>query len=160
MWLNEIVNNRISKATGDKPSIKFESEKQYLQFTNTIPRYITSPFLGRHCTAQAMVNYDNNSYSVPEEYARKKVLVKERCENGIRAIDVYDQNNIIATHWLSSGYHQWIADPNHRKKEREESLSEAKSIKKNIKQAKSTRLLFHRPLSYYQKLLDKNMAYE
>ncbi|MBI4100570.1 IS21 family transposase [Candidatus Microgenomates bacterium] len=152
-WLDAEVHRRIHRSTGEMPFLRFELEKKHLRFPDTSKHYKTSFSSVRYVTKYAMVQYKCNSYSVPEDFARKKVIVEERSDHGLGKIDIYFQNKIIATHELVSGRNKWIQKEEHFKINNKKSLKVKRSSKKQKENEKIIHGVSAKPLSYYDRFL-------
>jgi transposase len=108
-WLDTVANVRVHGTTGEIPCARLPLEG--LQSLFGKPDYDTSLITYRRSTRDCLVSYDGNYYSVPAEYARQLLTVKE-CESG-ELIVLNAQGNEIAHHRLVSGYNQRIFVPAH-----------------------------------------------
>lgn len=113
VWLRTIANIRIHKTTNEKPTSRWITEKNFLYFPKNVPLYTTSPFVVRNSTKDGLIQYKSNFYSVPIQYARKKLLLKEVNTNGVMTIAIYHEDKIIAQHKLSAQRGQWIIEDKH-----------------------------------------------
>lgn len=113
LWLDTIANTRKHGTTGERPTDRYLKEKTYLQFPQKSRPYPTSPFLVRNSTKDAWFQYKSNFYSVPSDFARRKLLVKEINKSGIQSLDIYFEDRIIASHILSSGRGKLIVNEEH-----------------------------------------------
>lgn len=149
IWLKTKANRRTHQTTGDMPQVRWEEEKPYLRFPDPNREYETSPFQVRHSTKDCRVLYKHNYYSIPIEYARKKLLVKERTKNGVRYLDIYFEDQIIAQHAVSEEKGKEITKQEHLFPK----LAENKKSKPVTAVKKQQVTL--RPLSYYDTLIPK-----
>lgn len=152
-WVNTEVNRRIHRSTEEIPLVRFEEERKYLRFPNASKKYETSFSSARYVTKYGMVQYKCNSYSVPQQFARKKVVVNERSEQGLGIIDIYYKNKIIATHELSFGRNKWIQKEEHFKINAKNSLKAKSRNKKQKGKDKILQAVTTKPLSYYDNFL-------
>lgn len=113
LWVKNIANNRIHATTKERPFERWLKEKTYLGFPDALPDYQTSPFLIRFSTKDQLVQYKQNFYSVPKEFAWKKLFVREINDNGNKLVNIYYQDNLIAQHSLSSERGKLIENPAH-----------------------------------------------
>jgi hypothetical protein len=104
-WLDLTANVRIHGTTGEVPFARLPLEP--LQSMAGKPDYDTSLITFRRVTKDCFVSYDGNYYSVPSEYARKTVEVKET-EAG-ELIVLNSQDDEIARHPVVHGHNQRIA---------------------------------------------------
>lgn len=112
-WVKSKANIRVHRTTGVKPKVLWEREKPSLRFLNGHPSFITTSFEERHVTAYSMVQYYKSFYSVPIEYARKKVLVKAVNKSGVVTLHIYYHNRLIAMHFVSTEPKQFITKKEH-----------------------------------------------
>jgi len=92
------VNNRIHATTNEKPAVLFEKERFLL---SGLPptRYVSIKEEVRKVTADCLISYGGNRYSVPYIFATKEVWIK--VSKGY-FIEIYSsQNKLIAKHKLS-----------------------------------------------------------
>lgn len=100
-WTKTVANVRMHSTTGESPLKKWKTEKPYLKFPNNLPDYQVSPFIFRYSTKDQLVQYKQNFYSVPKEFAWKKLFIREINENGNIFVHIYYQNILIYKHRLS-----------------------------------------------------------
>ena len=107
-WLNKEANERIHGTTREKPSIRFESEKNILL---ALPQndYDCSIIASAMATSQALIHFDGNRYSVPCAFAGKTLTVKATA----RQVAVYDRTRILTSHQRSYEKHLIIENPRH-----------------------------------------------
>jgi transposase len=106
----KMMNDRIHKTTGEKPSERFGREQSNLV---ELP---ATHFLGfgdqtRKVTSDCLIAYHGNRYSVPHLYARQEVWV--RVSKGV-SLTIYSLvGKLIATHTLRSGRGHVIVEKEH-----------------------------------------------
>lgn len=144
IWLENVANKRLHKTTNEVPHERWNIEKNYLRFSHEFPPYQTSRFISLNSMQNGMLQYKYNFYSVPLEFARRKLLVEEIYENGIGYIKLYHEDKLITTHKLSSARGEWITKDEHLK------LHQGKSKERR---KEKTPVAFSRDLSYYNQLL-------
>lgn len=154
VWLDSVANVRDHKSTGRKPFEMWLEEKAYLRFPTELPSYPVSSFVVRHSTKDALINFKFNYYSVPMQYARKKLYVKEVNSGGIISIEIYCEDTLIAAHSLSSGRGKWIVDKNHIITTVPRVKFTKKLIRRKAKNLNSKLpfVVYARGLSYYSKI--------
>jgi transposase len=104
-WLDLTANVRIHGTTGEVPFARLPLEP--LQSMAGKPDYDTSLITFRRVTKDCFVSYDGNYYSVPSEYARKTVEVKETEAGELIVLNAQDDE--IARHPVVHGHNQRIA---------------------------------------------------
>jgi transposase len=104
-WLDFTANVRIHGTTGEVPFERLPLE--HLQSLVGKPDYDTSLIVFRRATKDCFVSYDGNYYSVPWEYARKTLKLKESEEGQLVVLNPQDHE--IARHRVRNGHHQRIA---------------------------------------------------
>jgi len=104
-WLDFTANVRIHGTTGEVPFDRLPLE--HLQSLVGKPDYDTSLIAFRRATKDCFVSYDGNYYSVPSEYARKTLKLKETEEGQLMVLNPQDDE--IARHRVRNGHHQRIA---------------------------------------------------
>jgi transposase len=113
------VNNRIHGSTGKEPAILFQKEKESLMLlpidykTGEVKRYVGIQEEFRSVTADCLISYGGNRYSVPWAYHRSQVWV--RVSKGIRLLVFSQKNRLIATHDLSMDKGKIIIEKEHYK---------------------------------------------
>jgi transposase len=104
-WLDFTANVRIHGTTGEVPFERLPLE--HLQSLVGKPDYNTSLMVFRRATKDCFVSYDGNYYSVPSEYARKTLKLKETEEGQLIVLNPQDHE--IARHRVRNGHNQRIA---------------------------------------------------
>jgi len=113
------VNTRIHTTTGEKPSVLFSKEKQSLTLlpidykTGEVKRYVGFQEEFRNVTADCLISYGGNRYSVPWAYHRSQVWV--RVSRGTKLQIFSQKNRLIASHSLSLDKGKIIMDKAHYK---------------------------------------------
>jgi transposase len=108
-WLDTVANVRIHGTTGAVPWLRLAQEP--LQPLLDKPSYDTSLLSQRRSSADCLISYDGNLYSVPAGYHRQLLLVRETEQNELLVYTT--QGDEIARHRLSQGYNQRIVEPAH-----------------------------------------------
>jgi transposase len=108
-WLDGTANVRVHGTTGEVPFARLPQEP--LQSTFGKPVYDTCLVSLRRATKDCYVSYAGNYYSVPAEYARKTLKLKET--EDARLLVLNAQDALITEHRLLTGHHQRIAVPAH-----------------------------------------------
>ncbi|MBI2334306.1 hypothetical protein HYU96_00735 [Candidatus Daviesbacteria bacterium] len=153
IWINQVANNRIHSTIGEKPIDSWLKEKEFLRFPNNLPDYQVSPSITRFSTKDQFIQYKQNFYSVPKEYAWRKLFIKEISIQGNKLVNIYYQNELIAQHNLCTERGKSIENPLHFKKDfKSTNISiktkyNQKSIWKNYPEIPV------RPFEYYDQLL-------
>jgi transposase len=109
LWLDRVANVRRHGTTGVAPFERLPQEG--LQPLLGKPDYDTSVISYRQSSADCLISYDGNYYSVPAGYHKQQLLVKET-ERGALLI-LSPQGVEIARHRLAAGYRQQVVDPAH-----------------------------------------------
>jgi transposase len=110
LWLDTIANVRIHGETHQRPVDLFAQEQPHLSPLNARP-YDIAHFETVRASKQFRVALDSNHYSVPAEYASRRVSLKASPE----WVCIYHQDKLIARHVRSYDRHQDIEDPDHPK---------------------------------------------
>jgi transposase len=123
-WLDTVANVRIHGETREQPIVRFEKERACL---SPLPaqRYDIATVSQVRASSQFRVTLDANRYSVPAEYAGRRLTLKAYPDR----ICLYHDNKLIARHPRSYDRRQDIEDPDHpkallfwRKKAREQKI--------------------------------------
>jgi transposase len=104
-WLDGTANLRVHGTTGAVPFDRLPLEG--LQPLDGKPDYDTSLITFRRSTKDCFVSYDGNYYSVPADYARKTLQVKETEGGQLIVLGVEDEE--IARHRLAEGHNLRVA---------------------------------------------------
>lgn len=152
-WLNTTANTRIHRTTEERPVDRWLKEKKYLHFPINIPAYTSSPFMARNSTKDGLIQYKSNFYSVPIEYARRKLFVKEVNRNGIVGLKIYFQDMIVAEHLVSHERGEWVVDDSHFMRESRVHDKGVRKVLSKKKIKKSSPDIGIRPLSYYDQFV-------
>lgn len=109
-WLETVANVRVHGETRQTPQALFTEEKPHL---SALPEHAFDAALIQTLRAsnQFRVRFDTNRYSVPAEYASRRVTVKAYTDR----LCVYADDKLIARHPRSYARHQDIEDPEHPK---------------------------------------------
>jgi transposase len=111
-WLDQTANVRVHSTTGEVPFSRLPLEQ--LQSMDGKPDYDTSLITFRRATKDCFVSYDGNYYSVPSEYARKTLELKET--EGHELLILNAQGDEIARHCVVNGHNQHITVAAHYEK--------------------------------------------
>jgi transposase len=104
------VNSRVHQTTKAKPVDLLEKEKSFL-FDLPETRYVSIKEEARKATADCLISFGGNRYSVPYIFASKEVWVK--VSRGY-ILEIYSANNLlIAAHYLSTEKGRIIMDKEH-----------------------------------------------
>lgn len=158
-WSDKIANSRIHATTKEIPYARWDEEKKHLLFPNELPDYQVAPFFNRYSTKDQQVPYRQNFYSVPKEFAWRKVSIREVNNQGNTFIHIYHKGKLIAQHKLFTGNGRSIEDPKHFQ-------STTESIKNMTTNSKESLLWRNfpevdvRPFSYYDKVILKDYEQE
>lgn len=154
LWLETFANVRKHATLDAKPIDKWEEEKAFLRFPKSLPNYDLSPFVVRNSTKDGLIQYKSNFYSVPMEFARRKLLLREVNESGVSKIKIYYEDKIIATHLVSSERGKWIVEDRHLIEKH--SKPRKRKLKKATKDNKRDSIAFTRSLEYYEPQIPEN----
>ena len=103
-WLDTTANLRIHGTTGEVPFSRLPLEQ--LRSITDKPDYDTSLIAFRRASKDCFVSYDGNYYSVPWEYARKTLELKETEDGQLLILNAQDDE--IARHRVGHGHNQRI----------------------------------------------------
>jgi len=104
-WLDLTANVRVHGTTGEVPFNRLPLEG--LQSMEGKPDYDTSLIAFRRATKDCLVSYDGNYYSVPSQYARETLQLKETEEGQLVVLNAQDDE--IARHRVANGHNQRVA---------------------------------------------------
>lgn len=110
LWLDTIANVRIHGETHQRPVDLFIAEQPHLKALNALP-YDTGRVTSVRASRQFRVTLDTNHYSVPAQYASRRVTLKAYPDR----VCIYHQDQLIARHTRRYERHQDIEDPDHPK---------------------------------------------
>ena len=110
LWLDTIANVRIHGETHRRPLDLFAEEQPHLHPLNPRP-YDIARIETVRASKQFRVLLDTNRYSVPAEYANRRVTLKATPER----VCIYHHDQLIARHNRSYDRRQDIEDPDHPK---------------------------------------------
>jgi len=109
-WLAEIANVRIHGETHRQPLELFQEERPRLKAPNEHP-YDLARVLSLRASSQFRLSFEANRYSVPAEYAGRRLTVKAYPDR----LCIYHQDTLVARHTRSFDRYQDIEDPDHPK---------------------------------------------
>lgn len=104
-WLDCTANRRVHGTTGEVPFDRLLSE-QLLPLDGR-PDYDTGLITSRRSSKDSFVSYDGNFYSVPTDYSKKDLQVKETEDSQL--ILAGPLRNEIARHHLAEGHHRRVS---------------------------------------------------
>jgi transposase len=107
-WLETVANVRIHGATRQRPVDRFEQEKPHLLALPEAP-FDSALIKTVRASNQFRISFDANRYSVPAEYASRRVLLKAYPDR----LCLYDHEKLIARHRRCYERHRDIEDPEH-----------------------------------------------
>ena len=110
VWLASIANVRIHGETHQRPVDLFKAEQALLRPINPMP-YDLGRIKSQRATKQFRIALDANHYSVPAEYASRRVTIKATPD----WVCIYHQDTLIARHVRRYDRHQDYEDPDHPK---------------------------------------------
>ena len=152
-WVKDVANQRIHNTTKEKPKEMWLMEKNFLQFSN-IPAYNASMLNARYSTKDGHVNYKSCLYSIPCEYALKKLYIRDISVHGLPIVEIYYQDKLIATHQMSFQRGKWVTKDEHLiKQSRRGTTSSVRSQKRPIAFQRPHVNVEVRDLSFYNLLL-------
>ncbi len=107
-WLDTVANVRIHGETRKRPVDQFDKERSFLKPLPENPFDIATVSQVR-ASSQFRVTLDTNRYSVPAEYAGRRLTAKTYPDR----LCLYCDNKLIARHVRSYDRHQDFEDPDH-----------------------------------------------
>jgi len=111
IWLKQVANKRLHSVTRKVPQEAFNQEEQphLLQLPPTAYDY-RQPY-PLPVSKQCLVQFQTNKYSIPSDYAYKTVTLKASSAE----IEIYYDNQAIASHHRCYDKYQLIKNPDHYK---------------------------------------------
>jgi len=109
-WLESVANVRLHGETRKKPVELFETERPCL-LPLPVNDFDIATVTPQRASTQFRITLDTNRYSVPAEYAGRRLTVKTDPER----ICVYAGDKLIARHLRSYDRYQDFEDPDHPK---------------------------------------------
>jgi len=131
-WLDEVADKRDLRQFRQTPEYRFNLERDHLQLLPDTD-FDTSYFDIRHVAWDGYIEVRGNRYSVPEAWCGKPVSIRMTLDDELR---IYGDEQLIASHLLSSGSPVWKTVPEHHA-----------PLWQQVSQVE------HRPLSEYEELL-------
>ena len=110
VWLDTIANVRIHGETHQRPVDMLQEERPQLTPLNPHP-YDVARTATTIATSQFRITLDTNTYSVPSQYAHRRLTLKAYPDR----LCIYFDTELIARHTRSYARHQDIEDPEHTK---------------------------------------------
>lgn len=159
-WVEDIANKRVHKTTNEIPIEAWLKERDFLIMPKLLPRYVNASLTNRFSTKDALVQYKSCFYSVPSQFARKKLFIRDISQNGLPYIEIYFEDILIAKHKMSYERAKWVIDDSHFEEKLVKKLIRApeKIKRKKIKFLNEIPriIVATRDLKYYNLLLPKN----
>jgi transposase len=109
-WLQTVANVRIHGETRKKPAELFEQERCCL-LRLPANQFDIATVSQQRASSQFGITLDTNRYSVPAEYAGRRLTVKTYPDR----LCIYCEDKLIARHIRSYDWHQDFEDPDHPK---------------------------------------------
>ena len=110
VWLDTIANVRIHGETHQRPVDLLQQERPHLTGLNPHP-YDVARTATTIATSQFRITLDTNTYSVPSQYAHRRLTLKAFPDR----LCIYFDGELIARHKRNYGRHQDVEDPEHAK---------------------------------------------
>lgn len=110
VWLDTIANVRIHSETHQRPVDMLQQERRQLRPLNPHP-YDIARTATTIASSQFRITLDTNTYSVPSQYAHRRLTLKAYPDR----LCIYFDAELIARHKRCYGRHQDIEDPEHAK---------------------------------------------
>jgi transposase len=107
-WLDTVANLRVHRETQQPPNGRFEQERGALLPLNPVP-FDTGVLRPLRATHQCRVVVDTNRYSVPYQYASRRLTLKLTDEQ----LWLYDNQKLIAQHVRCYDRHRDFENPDH-----------------------------------------------
>ncbi len=107
-WLQTVANVRVHGETHQRPVDRFQQEKPHL-LSLPEPPFDSALIKTVRASNQFRVSFDSNRYSVPAEYASRRVLLKAYPDR----LCLYVDGQLIARHRRCYARYQDIEDPDH-----------------------------------------------
>jgi transposase len=154
-WLDLTANLRVHGTTGEVPFTRLPLEP--LQSLMGKPDYDTDLVSFRRASKDCCVSYAGNYYSVPAQYARKTLQLRETEQGQLVFLDA--QRTEIARHPLLYGHNQRSIEPKHYEALRQSSqptrpLARQLPPPANASALPSAPEVEARPLSWYDQLVE------
>ena len=111
IWLDTIANHRIHGTTHKKPIEMFNEERPKLLPLSLVP-YDVGVSRPVTVSSQFRITFETNTYSVPAEYASKRVLLRVYPDQLL----VYHEHNLIAEHLRNYDRRQDLLNPDHQRR--------------------------------------------
>jgi transposase len=109
-WLETVANVRIHGESHQKPVERFEQERSCL-LSLPVNDFDIATVSQQRASSQFRITLDTNRYSVPAEYAGRRLTVKTYPDR----LCIYCEDKLIARHPRSYDRHQDFEDPDHPK---------------------------------------------
>jgi transposase len=155
-WLDLTANVRVHGTTGEVPFTRLSLEP--LQSLTGRLDYDTSLTSFRRVTKDCVVSYGGNYYSVPSQYVRKTLKLKETEDEQLVVYDAQDDE--VACHRLLYGRNQRSIVPAHYQGIRRGSLQAKRAVARQLPPLETLVDLppapevESRPLSWYDQVLE------
>jgi len=107
-WLDTVANQRVHGETHRRPVELFETEQPHLHPMPVNP-YDVGTLRTVRASNRFRVTFESNRYSVPAEYASRRLMLKSYPER----ICLYAGDKLIARHPRSYDQHRDFEDPDH-----------------------------------------------
>jgi transposase len=109
-WLSTVANRRRHGTTHKPIAVAFETEGPLLQPLPQLP-FNTVMALERGVSRDGMVQYNDNSYSVPDGVRSRSVEIQV----SLSEVQIYAEGKLVAAHPLKDGRHERLLASGHRR---------------------------------------------
>jgi transposase len=107
-WVKEHAHERIHGSTHEKPSARWEKEKEYLSFPGELPPYATAPMQTYTADESGLLVREGITYNLGPRYARLKLEVREIQNHGLPLLEIYRQNKLVTVQPIPAKKHAWV----------------------------------------------------
>ena len=111
-WLQQIADQRIHGTVKERVLDRFTREQPCLSALPTI-EFDTSYREFRRVPSDAYIDVRANRYSVPARLIGETVSIRIGLDNTLRVYDPHDE--LVASHTLSTGRHEWVLESTHHR---------------------------------------------
>lgn len=155
-WVKIVANERIHGTTKEKPYDLWVLEKETLHFPDNERSFNTSMLNMRHSTKDGLVQYKSCFYSVPRDFALKKLYIRDIALHGLPMVEIYYLDNLVATHHMSFERGRWVTNDEHLLKvHKPQSFRKLKKTKRVFSYKRPRTNVAVRDLNFYNLLLTK-----
>lgn len=107
-WVRDKAHQREHRTTHAKPYDLWIKERPFLSSPANLPPYNSSPVLYPRATQHGLITHKGITYNLGNQYARKKLEIREIQEHGLPLIEFYYADTLLKIVPVPAKKHSWV----------------------------------------------------